>query len=104
MLQLRPGHIFNIGAGKQALKNLNALALFSNIEVNPCPDETKEGGVLVEIKLNEQDHKSVDVTTEWNIVPGPGGRPTLVMCLHICNLLIFIISVSKIAGQAHDKL
>ncbi|CAM0874462.1 unnamed protein product [Alopecurus aequalis] len=75
--QLRPGHIFNIGAGKQALKNLNALALFSNIEVNPCPDETKEGGVLVEIKLNEQDPKSVDVTTHWNIVPGPGGRPTL---------------------------
>uniref|UniRef100_A0ACD6A1G8 Uncharacterized protein n=1 Tax=Avena sativa TaxID=4498 RepID=A0ACD6A1G8_AVESA len=75
--QLRPGHIFNIGAGKQALKNLNALALFSNIEVNPCPDETKEGGVLVEIKLHEQNPKSVDVTTEWNIVPGPGGRPTL---------------------------
>uniref|UniRef100_M8BR63 Protein TOC75, chloroplastic n=1 Tax=Aegilops tauschii TaxID=37682 RepID=M8BR63_AEGTA len=30
--QLRPGHIFNIGAGKQALKNINALGLFSNIE------------------------------------------------------------------------
>ncbi|KAM0868441.1 hypothetical protein ACQ4PT_041301 [Festuca glaucescens] len=35
--QLRPGHIFNIGAGKQALKNLNALALFSNIEESIQP-------------------------------------------------------------------
>ncbi|KAI4997297.1 hypothetical protein ZWY2020_052639 [Hordeum vulgare] len=75
--QLRPGHIFNIGAGKQALKNINALGLFSNIEVNPRPDETKEGGVLVEIKLKEQDPKSVEVETVWNFVPGDQGRPTL---------------------------
>ncbi|KAF7043375.1 hypothetical protein CFC21_052742 [Triticum aestivum] len=75
--QLRPGNIFNIGAGKQALKNINALGLFSNIEVNPRPDETKEGGVVVEIKLKEQDPKSADVETMWNFVPGDQGRPTL---------------------------
>ncbi|ONL96507.1 Protein TOC75-3 chloroplastic [Zea mays] len=75
--QLRPGHIFNIGAGKQALKNINSLALFSNIEVNPRPDETKEGGIVVEIKLKELEPKSAEVSTEWSIVPGREGRPTL---------------------------
>ncbi|CAN6295617.1 unnamed protein product [Urochloa humidicola] len=75
--QLRPGHIFNIGAGKQALKNINSLALFSNIEVNPRPDETKEGGIVVEIKLKELEPKSAEVSTEWSIVPGRDGRPTL---------------------------
>jgi outer membrane protein assembly factor BamA len=79
LLQLRPGHIFNIGAGKQALKNVNSLALFSNIEVNPRPDETKEGGIVVEIKLKELEPKSAEVSTEWSIVPGREGRPTLVM-------------------------
>jgi IAP75 family protein translocase len=77
LLQLRPGHIFNIGAGKQALKNINSLALFSNIEVNPRPDETKEGGIVVEIKLKELEPKSAEVSTEWSIVPGREGRPTL---------------------------
>jgi outer membrane protein assembly factor BamA len=81
LLQLRPGHIFNIGAGKQALKNINSLALFSNIEVNPRPDETKEGGIVVEIKLKELEPKSAEVSTEWSIVPGRQGRPTLVMYL-----------------------
>uniref|UniRef100_A0A453HPB7 Uncharacterized protein n=1 Tax=Aegilops tauschii subsp. strangulata TaxID=200361 RepID=A0A453HPB7_AEGTS len=42
--QLRPGHIFNIGAGKQALKNINALGLFSNIEASIQPG----GGVTFE--------------------------------------------------------
>lgn len=83
LLQLRPGHIFNIGAGKQALKNINSLALFSNIEVNPRPDETKEGGIVVEIKLKELEPKSAEVSTEWSIVPGREGRPTLVMYLFI---------------------
>jgi hypothetical protein len=83
---------------------LNALSLFSNIEVNPSPDETKEGGVLVEIKLHELNPKSVDVTTEWNFVPGPGGRPTLVMCLHIHNLFIFLTSVSKMLDKFMIKL
>ncbi|OEL37019.1 Protein TOC75, chloroplastic [Dichanthelium oligosanthes] len=41
--QLRPGHIYNIGAGEQALKNISSLGLFSNAELNPFPDETKEG-------------------------------------------------------------
>uniref|UniRef100_A0A453IEA7 Toc75-like POTRA domain-containing protein n=1 Tax=Aegilops tauschii subsp. strangulata TaxID=200361 RepID=A0A453IEA7_AEGTS len=67
LLQLRPGHIFNIGAGKQALKNINSLALFSNIEVNPRPDETKEGGIVVEIKLKELEPKSAEASIQ------PGG-------------------------------
>ncbi|CAL5085968.1 unnamed protein product [Urochloa decumbens] len=75
--QLRPGYIYNIGAGKQALKRINSLSLFSNIEVNPRPDETKEGGVVVEVKLKEHEHKLAEVTTEWSIVPGHQGRPTL---------------------------
>ncbi|KAJ9146691.1 hypothetical protein P3X46_028926 [Hevea brasiliensis] len=75
--QLRQGQVFNIEAGKQALRNINSLALFSNIEVNPRPDEKNEGGIIVEIKLKELEPKSAEVSTEWSIVPGRGGRPTL---------------------------
>ncbi|KAJ0979535.1 hypothetical protein J5N97_015009 [Dioscorea zingiberensis] len=75
--QLRQGHVFNIEAGKQALRNINSLALFSNIEVNPRPDEKNEGGIIVEIKLKELEQRSSDVSTEWSIVPGHNGRPTL---------------------------
>ncbi|XP_057548455.1 protein TOC75-3, chloroplastic-like [Amaranthus tricolor] len=75
--QLRVGHVFNIEAGKQALRNINSLGLFSNIEVNPRPDEKNEGGIIVEIKLKELDQKSAEVSTEWSIVPGRQGRPTL---------------------------
>ncbi|KAJ8559517.1 hypothetical protein K7X08_003575 [Anisodus acutangulus] len=75
--QLRQGQVFNIEAGKQALRNINSLALFSNIEVNPRPDEKNEGGIIVEIKLKELEQKSAEVGTEWSIVPGRGGRPTL---------------------------
>ncbi|KAB5573311.1 hypothetical protein DKX38_000505 [Salix brachista] len=75
--QLRQGQVFNIEAGKQALRNINSLALFSNIEVNPRPDEKNEGGIVVEIKLKELEPKSAEVSTEWSIVPGRGGRPTL---------------------------
>ena len=80
--QLQEGHVFNIEAGKQALRNLNSLTLFSNIEVNPKPDEKREGGIIVEIKLKELEQKSAEVSTEWSIVPGRGGRPTLVYKLH----------------------
>ncbi|XLR55786.1 hypothetical protein HN51_010112 [Arachis hypogaea] len=76
--QLRPGYVFNIEAAKQALRNINSsLALFSKIEVNPKPDEKSEGGIIVEIKLKELDQKTAEVSTEWSIVPGRGGRPTL---------------------------
>ncbi|XP_061337910.1 protein TOC75, chloroplastic isoform X1 [Gastrolobium bilobum] len=75
--QLRPGYTFNIEAGKQALRNINSLALFSNIEVNPRPDENNEGGIIVEIKLKELEQKTAEVSTEWSIVPGRGGHPTL---------------------------
>jgi hypothetical protein len=76
--QLRQGQV-----GKQALRNINSLALFSNIEVNPRPDEKNEGGIIVEIKLKELEPKSAEVSTEWSIVPGRGGRPTLV-CMSSC--------------------
>jgi hypothetical protein len=72
------------------LKNMNSLALFSNIEVNPRPDETKEGGIVVEIKLKELEPKSAEVSTEWSIVPGRDGRPTLVTYPLICNSLSFL--------------
>ncbi|XP_042512236.1 protein TOC75-3, chloroplastic-like [Macadamia integrifolia] len=75
--QLRQGHVFNIEAGKQALRNVNSLALFSNIEVNPRPDEKNDGGIIVEIKLKELEQKTAEVSTEWSIVPGRQGRPTL---------------------------
>ncbi|KAF2909186.1 hypothetical protein DAI22_11g008400 [Oryza sativa Japonica Group] len=75
--QLRPGHIYNNGAGKQALKNIDSLGLFSTIEVQPRPDETNQGGVIVAIKLKEHDPKSAQVITDWSIVPGSQGRPTL---------------------------
>jgi IAP75 family protein translocase len=75
--QLRHGRVFNIEAGKQALRDINSLGLFSNIEVNPRPDEKSEGGIVVEIKLKELEQKTAEVSTEWSIVPGRGGRPTL---------------------------
>ncbi|KAL1552902.1 putative translocon at the outer envelope membrane of chloroplasts 75-III [Salvia divinorum] len=74
---LRQGQVFNIEAGKQALRNINSLALFSNIEVNPRQDEKNEGGIIVEVKLKELEQKSAEVSSEWSIVPGRGGRPTL---------------------------
>ena len=94
-LQLRQGNVFNIESGKQALRNINSLALFSNIEVNPRPDEKNEGGIIVEIKLKELDQKSAEVSTEWSIVPGRGGRPTLVCkssyIFVLCNSACLVI-------------
>lgn len=46
--------------------------------MNPRPDEKNEGGIIVEIKLKELEQKTAEVATEWSIVPGRGGRPTLV--------------------------
>lgn len=46
--------------------------------MNPRPDEKNEGGIIVEIKLKELEQKTAEVSTEWSIVPGRGGRPTLV--------------------------
>ncbi|WJX74462.1 Putative translocon at the outer envelope membrane of chloroplasts 75-III [Trifolium repens] len=75
--ELFPGNTFNIEAGKQALRNINSLALFSNIEVNPRPDESSEGGIIVEIKVKELEQKTAEVNTELSLVPGRGGYPTL---------------------------
>ncbi|KAE8039102.1 hypothetical protein FH972_011544 [Carpinus fangiana] len=58
--RLRPGKVLNIEAGKQALRNINGLGLFSNIEVNPRPDEKNEGGIIVEIKLEELEQKTAE--------------------------------------------
>eukprot|EP00850_Spirogloea_muscicola_P013704 SM000094S24721 [mRNA] locus=s94:538502:542137:+ [translate_table: standard] len=76
--ELKAGTIFNIEAGKKALRNVNALALFSNIEVNPRPDEEKEGGIVVEVKVKEMDQKTAEVSTEWSIAPGDTGMPSLI--------------------------
>lgn len=76
-VQLQTGYIFNIEAGKKALRNVNGLALFSNIEVNPRPDEENDGGIVVEVKLKELDQKTAEVSTEWSIVPGSSRRPSL---------------------------
>ncbi|KAK3119879.1 hypothetical protein QOZ80_9AG0677020 [Eleusine coracana subsp. coracana] len=46
--QLLPGQIYNSGVGNQAIKYIDSLGLFSNVELSPRPDETKEGGVVVE--------------------------------------------------------
>lgn len=46
--------------------------------MNPRPDENSEGGIVVEMKLKELEQKTAEVTTEWSIVPGRGGHPTLV--------------------------
>lgn len=56
--------------------------------MNPRPDEKNEGGIIVEIKLKELEQKTAEVATEWSIVPGRGGRPTLVyfICFFICLL------------------
>ncbi|KAK4440894.1 protein TOC75-3, chloroplastic [Sesamum alatum] len=76
-MQLRPGQVLNIEAGQQAFRNIDSLTLFSNIELNPRSDEKNEGGIIVEVKLKEPEYKSAEVSTEWSIVPGRGGRPTL---------------------------
>ena len=73
--------------------------MFSNIEVNPRPDETKEGGIVVEIKLKELEPKSAEVSTEWSIVPGREGRPTLVMYILIFKHLFLLESLYVIAIQ-----
>eukprot|EP00246_Nothoceros_aenigmaticus_P003842 TRINITY_DN15047_c0_g2_i1.p1 TRINITY_DN15047_c0_g2~~TRINITY_DN15047_c0_g2_i1.p1 ORF type:complete len:600 (-),score=84.51 TRINITY_DN15047_c0_g2_i1:420-2054(-) len=75
--QLSAGQVFNIEAGKKALRNINALSLFSNIEVNPRPDEDIDGGIVVEVKLKELDQRTAEVSTEWSIIPSSKGRPSL---------------------------
>ncbi|KAL3530786.1 hypothetical protein ACH5RR_010108 [Cinchona calisaya] len=50
VFQLRQGQMFNIEAGKQALRNINSLGLFSNIDIIPCPDDKNEGGIIASIQ------------------------------------------------------
>lgn len=52
-LQLSQGKVFNAEEAKQAMDNVNSLALFSEIEVKPSPDDNNAGGVVVEIILKE---------------------------------------------------
>jgi len=66
------------------VKHLKSLGLFSSAELIPRPDKTKEGGVVVEFQLRELEPSSAGVNTDWSIVPGDQGRPTLVM--HPLNL------------------
>ncbi|KAK3011421.1 hypothetical protein RJ639_010909 [Escallonia herrerae] len=74
---LRRGHVFDINAARQALQNLNALGLFTNIDIIPRVDEENETGFAVDVKLKEQAPKLAEFATTWSIVPGRGGRPTL---------------------------
>ncbi|KAJ0266732.1 hypothetical protein HA466_0006790 [Hirschfeldia incana] len=75
--QLRPGNVLNMKAANQAVKKLLSLNLFSNVEIVPRADEKNEGGVILEINIREADRKSAEVSTEWSIVPGSGGAPSL---------------------------
>jgi len=53
LLQLRPGHIYNIGPAEQSVNHIKLLGLFSSVDLITRPDEMKEGGVVVEFKLRE---------------------------------------------------
>ncbi|XP_074359216.1 protein TOC75-3, chloroplastic-like [Apium graveolens] len=50
---LSQGKVFNAEEAKQAMDNVNSLALFSEIEVKPSPDDDNVGGVVVEVTLKE---------------------------------------------------
>ncbi|RLM69585.1 hypothetical protein C2845_PM17G05930 [Panicum miliaceum] len=65
--QLRPGHIYNIGAADQAVKHIKSLGLFSSAELIPRPDEMKNGGVVVEFQLRELEPRSAGASIK------PGG-------------------------------
>lgn len=70
--------IFNIEAGRKALANINGLGLFANIEVVPKPDESLDGGILVEVRVKEMEPKQAEVSGEWSIAPGDTGKPSIV--------------------------
>lgn len=89
-LQVAEGHVFNMEAARRALQNLSSLDLFSNITLNPRVDEEKETGIVVEINLKEHEQKSAEVSTEWSIIPGPEGRPTLVFSTNFKCFYSFI--------------
>jgi outer membrane protein assembly factor BamA len=94
-MQLQSGYIFNIEAGKRALRNVNSLGLFANIEVNPRPDEENDGGIVVEIKLKELEQKTAEVSTEWSIAPGGSGWPSLV-CIQCALCSFFLKQIQKL--------
>ena len=90
--------MLNIKVVHEAVRNIHSLGLFSNIEIMPIPNEKREGGVIVEVKLQETDQKSVEGSADRSIVPDPGGYPSLVCvvvyvhCLLNLELLKFLIS------------
>ncbi|KAG7656473.1 hypothetical protein ISN44_As01g034760, partial [Arabidopsis suecica] len=71
------GHVLNIKVVHEAVRNIHSLGLFSNIEIMPIPNKKREGGVIVEVKLQEADQKSVEGSADRSIVPDPGGYPSL---------------------------
>nr|XP_043638224.1 protein TOC75-3, chloroplastic-like [Erigeron canadensis] len=74
--QLQEGNVFNIEAWNQGLNNLISLSLFSNVEVYPRP--AREGGFVLEIKLQEKGLYDANVNPcNWRIEPRFGGLPTL---------------------------
>lgn len=50
----------------------------------------------MEIKLKELDQKTAEVSTEWSIVPGRGGRPTLVCICPIDFSLLYTSNVMNL--------
>lgn len=55
VLQLSQGKVFNRKEANQAVADVKSLGLFSEVVVEPSPDEKNEGGVLIEIKLKEME-------------------------------------------------
>jgi hypothetical protein len=48
---------------------------------------------VVAIKMREMEPKSAEVTTEWGIVPGSEGRPTLVIYYSFFCYLQFLLII-----------
>jgi hypothetical protein len=55
---------------KQAKRLIDSLGLFIDSELIHHPDEMKEGGVVLQIKLKELKPRFEGVNTQWSIVPG----------------------------------
>jgi len=67
LLQLRPGHIYNIGPAEQSVNHIKLLGLFSSVDLITRPDEMKEGGVVVEFKLRELEPRSAGVIIKLSL-------------------------------------
>ncbi|GFQ04988.1 protein toc75-3 chloroplastic [Phtheirospermum japonicum] len=74
--ELAVGKAFNQRVFEKALQNIHSLNLFSSVNIVPKQDETT-GSISAEILLQEQQGMWSDVKTDWNVVPGRLGLPTI---------------------------